>query len=108
MKMAIWLSFDLGVRGDYEGFYTWLDSKGAIECGNGFAFFKYDVSEDIVERLKKDIEENVEVNKKTRIYIVYRDEKTQKMKGQFILGARKDAPWSGYAGNQNQIDEEEE
>ncbi len=33
MRRAIWISYDFGVRGDYEGFYTWLDLHDAIECG---------------------------------------------------------------------------
>ena len=28
MTARIWLSFDLGVRGDYSALYTWLDDKG--------------------------------------------------------------------------------
>ena len=31
---TIWISYDLGVRGDYEGLYAWLDSHGAKECGD--------------------------------------------------------------------------
>lgn len=107
MKEAIWINFDLGVRGDYEGFYTWLDSKRAIECGDSFAFFDYGGSEDIIERLKKEIEENVELNKKTRIYVIFRDPETKKMKGKFIFGVRKAAPWTGYSGSQDQTEEEE-
>ena len=41
MKRAIWISYDFGVRGDYEGIYTWLDDHGAIECGDSIAFLKY-------------------------------------------------------------------
>ncbi len=107
MKKAVWISFDLGVRGDYEGFYTWLDSKNAIECGDNFAFFKYDVPGDIVESLKKEIEENIEVNKKTRVYAIFRDPESKKMKGKFILGNRKAAPWTGYSGSPEQTEEEE-
>ena len=28
MQTRIWLSFDLGVSGDYEGMYMWLDDRG--------------------------------------------------------------------------------
>jgi hypothetical protein len=106
MEKPIWISFDLGVRGDYEGLYTWLDSKGAVECGSSFAFFSYDASGDMIESLKKEIEENVELNKKARIYIIYRDPKTKKTKGKFIFGTRKAPPWTGYAGVENQAEEE--
>ncbi|SLM29814.1 conserved hypothetical protein [Desulfamplus magnetovallimortis] len=107
MKQSIWISFDLGVRGDYEGLYQWLDSKGAIECGDNFAFFKYESSGDIIENLKNEIEESIEINKKTRIYIIYRNGVDAKMKGRFIFGTRKAAPWTGYAEHQEFIEEEE-
>ncbi|NJK35059.1 MAG: hypothetical protein HC919_08960 [Oscillatoriales cyanobacterium SM2_2_1] len=108
MKLSIWISYDLGVRGDYEGFYTWMDAKGAIECGDSFAFLKYEFSGDIIETLKEEIEKNVETNKKTRIYVIYRDVETGRIKGKFIFGKRKAAPWTGYAETQAQSEEEEE
>ena len=40
MEKAIWLSYDLGIQGDYESLYQWLDSQGAIERGDSVAFFK--------------------------------------------------------------------
>jgi hypothetical protein len=107
MKKGIWMSFDLGVRGDYEGLYTWLDSQEAIECGDNFAFIKCDISDDIVENIKKEIEDNIEINKKSRIYIIFRDPKTEKMKGKFIFGRRKSSPWTGYSVSQEQAEEEE-
>ena len=106
MKKTLWLSYDLGVRGDYEGLYTWLDGKNAIECGDSLAFIKTDISDDIIESLKKDIEEHIETNKKTRIYIIYRD--NNKMKGKFLIGSRKAAPWTGYAGADDSYEEEAE
>ena len=32
-RSTIWISYDLGVRGDYENLYSWLDTHGAKECG---------------------------------------------------------------------------
>jgi len=32
MKSAVWISFDLDIKGDYKGFYAWLDNHGAREC----------------------------------------------------------------------------
>lgn len=43
MKKAIWISYDLGVKGDYEGLYAWLDDHKAIECGDSVAFINYSV-----------------------------------------------------------------
>jgi len=33
MKKLIWIAFDLGVRGDYDGIYEFLDTHEAKECG---------------------------------------------------------------------------
>ena len=40
MQRSIWLSYDLGVRGDYEGMYSWLENHAAKECGSSVAFLK--------------------------------------------------------------------
>ena len=107
MEKGIWVGFDLGIRGDYEGFYAWLDSKNAVECGDNLAYFKTEDSKNTVENLKKEIEENVELTKRTRIYLIYRNQKTQKMSGKFIFGTRKAPLWTGYAVKPEQIEEEE-
>lgn len=107
MKRAIWISYDLGVRGDYEGIYTWLDEHGAIECGDSIAFLKYEFPEDLIESLKKDFKESIDVTKKTRVYVIWRDTETKKMKGRFILGTRQSSPWTGYAGGEEELEDEE-
>ena len=107
MKKALWISYDIGVRGDYEGLYAWLDNKGAIECGDSLAFFTYEADGDIIKSLKKEIEEAVEITKKMRIYVIYRDAETNKMKGKFVFGTRKAAPWTGCASVPGQTVEEE-
>jgi hypothetical protein len=35
-----WLSFDLGLQGDYDSLYAWLDKQGAQECGDSVATFE--------------------------------------------------------------------
>ena len=97
MKKGVWLSFDLGVSGDYEGMYSWLDHHDAIECGDSLAFLQYEPKENLVEEIKRDIQNTVELNeKKNRVYLIYRSEDL-KMKGIFLFGSRKKAPWTGYA-----------
>ena len=60
MKGTIWLSYDLGVSGDYEGIYAWLENHDAKECGSSVAFLKsYEFEGDLLESLKADIEEAV-------------------------------------------------
>jgi len=107
MESAIWISYDFGVRGDYEGIYTWLDEHGAIECGDNIAFLKFEFSGDLVEALKQDIKDSVEVTKKTRIYVIWRDTATKKMKGRFIFGTRKSPPWTGYASGKEVLEDVE-
>ena len=97
MKSAIWISFDLGVRGDYEGMYAWLDRHGAKECGSGIAILSYEYTGDFLEALKPDLAASIQTDKKTRIYVIYRESSTGQNKGQFIFGGRKASPWEGYA-----------
>ena len=95
MKKAIWLSFDLGVNGDYEGMYAWLDSHNAEECGDSVAFLNYDEKLDVVDEVQKDIKQNIKLNNRSRIYLIHRS-KEKKLRGEFIVGGRKQAPWTGY------------
>ena len=96
MKKAIWISYDLGIGGDYEGLYRWLANHEAVECGDGVAFFNY-IPKDtglLLEELKGEIEANVRINNKTRIYCIRKVE--NKVKGAFLFGTRKGNPWEGY------------
>lgn len=85
--MRYWLSFDLGLRGNYEGLYEWLDNIGAKECGENVATFETTKTR---EEIAKELSELLD--KKARVYII-----NMKQGGKFILGKRKVAPWSGYA-----------
>jgi len=107
MKRAIWLSFDLGVRGDYEGIYTWLDEHDATECGDNVAFLDYEFKGELLEALKRDLKESVDVTRKTRIYVIHRDPKKKTMKGRFIFGSRKAPPWSGYGRGEEEVEADE-
>ena len=64
MKKAIWISYDLGIGGDYDGLYRWLANHSAVECGDGLAFFNYQAksSDKILEELKAEIEAGVRIN----------------------------------------------
>ena len=106
MQKTIWLSFDLGIRGDYEGIYTWLDDHQAKECGDNIAVLKYDFSVALLDDLKSDISRSIELTKKSRIYVIWRDDTTKKMKGRFICGTRKSPPWTGYANGDEVVEDE--
>jgi hypothetical protein len=96
-KKAFWISYDLGLKGDYSGIYTWLDNVKAKECGDSVAFFAKEYTGDIVEAVKKDILQYFTPSKTDRIYLIYLETKTGKVKGNFLFGGRKRAPWEGYA-----------
>ena len=105
MQRVVWISFDLGVRGDYEGMYAWLDEQKAKECGDSLACVKYEFDGDLTESLLEDLKEAVDITKKTRIYLLWQDPVSRVMKGRFVLGGRKCAtmgwPRRGARSRQN-------
>lgn len=106
-KSAIWLSYDLGVNGDYEGMYSWLDSHGAKECGSSVAYLKdYEFEGDLPASLKKDVSETVALNRRSRVYVIFKD--NGRMRGRYLIGKRKAPPWSGYGSEAEQEYDEEQ
>lgn len=96
-RSTIWISYDLGVRGDYEGLYSWLDAHGAKECGDSVAVLNYEYTSTLPEKLKAELKKAFAVDKRTRIYVIYREQATNKNKGSFLFGGRRAAAWTGYA-----------
>ena len=106
MKQRVWLSFDLGINGDYHGMYELLDKQEASECGSSFASFIYTYENILIEELKQEIIENINIDNRDRVYIIYKNEKERTV-GRFIIGKRKKPPWLGYAqGISDEIDSE--
>jgi hypothetical protein len=100
MKRTIWLSYDLGIKGDYPGLYKWLDSHKAKECGNSIAYLNYEYKSELLPELLEDIKTNIDFKSGDRIYLianVSNESGTQKVSGTFIIGNRKASPWEGYA-----------
>ena len=104
-KKAVWLSYDLGLRGDYTGLYAWLDTHGARECGDATAFFETDTPQDVSDWLRQELTQHVKLAPNDRLYAIYHD--GPKMKGKFINGGRKRAPWEGYGHYQGAEDTED-
>ena len=104
---AFWISYDLGLKGDYSGLYTWLDSVKAKECGDSIAFFTLEDKGNYVEEIKEEILKYTKLGKSDRVYLIFRENKTGKLKGNFLFGGRKRAPWEGYStedqGNEEDI-----
>lgn len=95
MKRAIWLSYDLGIGGDYESLYAWLADQNAKECGDSLAFFSLESQGDVVSELQASLRNAIQIEKRTRVYAIYRGD-DGKNKGVFLFGTRKQAPWTGY------------
>src|SRR5271168_3010947 len=83
-----WLSYDLGLRGDYDSLYEWLDAHSASECGDSLATFKSDRTGD---ELRDELTELLGETGKVRIYLISAGS------GSFLIGKRKAAPWAGYS-----------
>lgn len=105
MKSSVWVSFDLGVRGDYEGIYVWLAKHDARECGDNVAYFLYEHSGDLRQEIKLDLKASLNLDdQKNRIYVIWKDSKG-KPRGSFIFGQRRIPPWAGYAVTGEQVDD---
>jgi len=101
MTRNFWLSYDLGIQGDYNRMYAWLDNHSAVECGDSAAFLQYDIpyemnDETFMSFLKKDLEESVSFKPGDRVYIVRYIVEKKHPYGKFLIGNRKSAPWEGY------------
>ena len=95
MTKWVWVSYDLGVDGDYEGMYAWLDNHAAKECGDSVALVLYESHGDLVAELKAELKASVRLTPKSRIYAIYLGD-GMKIKGTWLVGSRKQAPWTGY------------
>lgn len=84
-----WVSFDLGLMGDYSPLYEWLDSHKAEECVDGLATFTSPLTRD---QLAEEIKRTVNNVNRPRVYLISRQKG-----GRFVVGGRKTAPWIGSA-----------
>ncbi len=113
MTKAIWISYDLGIKGDYPQLYAWLDDRDAKEAGNSVAFLNYEFQgksdSDFKKALKNDLESNIDFKPGDRIYVIRGRvvEGKTKFSGTFILGKRKSSPWEGYGQNNDEITDED-
>jgi hypothetical protein len=100
MNKTLWLSYDLGVQGDYESLYRWLDQHQAKECGDSLAVLQYPTKPKAktnwLNELRQELEEAIDINQRSRIYVIYTNDKG-KMSGRFLIGNRRAPAWTGYA-----------
>lgn len=106
MQKTIWLSYDLGVKGDYKSLYRWLDNVGAVECGDSLALIKLDVpnGQNPPDFVKESIASIVSLSSSDRIYIIWKNSEGLS-KGRFIFGRRKASPWVGYGDSTSDEDD---
>lgn len=105
-KQRVWLSYDLGIRGNYSSLYEWLDKYNAKECGDSVATFIFEYSKNSRNELLEDLESNVELDENARIYLI--STTGGKIGGRFIKGRRKSSPWEGYYSNQESNEDDSE
>lgn len=107
-KQAIWLSYDLGIKGDYPGLYRFLDKNNAKECGNSIAYLNFEYNTNLEFELTNIIKESVELKNGDRIYAIFKavnENGEISARGKFIIGNRKGSPWEGYfPTDENSID----
>ena len=98
MEKTYWLSYDLGIGGNYEKLYGWLDDHKAKPCGDSVAYFQYSYNqgENPDEALKKDLLGALDLKAGNKLYIIRKNDDTNKIMGTFIYGKRNAAPWEGY------------
>lgn len=106
-KKTYWMSYDLGVGGDYQHLYQWLDDHEAKPCGDSVAFFyfPYD-SADPDKELLEDIKNTVKLDPGNILYVVRKKEGEPNFYGSFLYGKRKSAPWVGYGTKPNEAEDE--
>lgn len=107
-QKGVWLSYDLGFRGDYEALYAWLDDHKAKECGDNLAYFRFDCEGNIFQALKSELSKVISLDKSSRIYAMCKVEGEEKgrFQGRFVVGRRRQAPWSGYGSLSEQEEDE--
>jgi hypothetical protein len=97
LDQTVWLSYDLGIDGDYSSLYKFLDKHKAKECGDSIAFFKYTYSKNktLIKNIAEDLSKVVKFRDTDRLYLIFTRER--KTVGTFFKGGRKRPPWEGYA-----------
>lgn len=96
-SQAVWLSYDLGIPGDYDVLYSWFDQHDAKVCGRNVAFLNYSYRENFKEELTEELRPMAEPTRKACMYAIYYDIHEQKIKGTYLVGRRRWTPWHGYA-----------
>ena len=103
--MNVFISYDFGMKGDYEGLFKWLDEHHAEERGYGIGMikdFQYDktiikTDLDLFNYVKDELKIKIKIGSTDRIYMIWDSVETSKIQAGFLFGKSKQAPWTGYA-----------
>jgi len=105
-RTGYWLTYDLGIDGDYDGLYAWLDSVQAKECGDSACYFEYEVrGAEPTKAILASIKKSATLRAKDRVYLIWPKPAGSGYKGRFFAGKRRRAPWAGYAVESSDEDE---
>jgi hypothetical protein len=101
----VWITFDLGLDGDYKGLYAWLDAHDANGCGESVAVLTYHCEGAIPDGIREELEASVRIDGNASIYVIYRDPATNENRGAFIFGERKAPVWNGYSSSRLDVEQ---
>ncbi|MEM0578308.1 hypothetical protein [Flavobacterium polysaccharolyticum] len=106
MKKTIFISYDFGMKGDYEGLFKWLDENNAEERGYGIGIIKeypckptIKTDIDFIKSVRNELKDKIKVGSNDRIYMIWNSFEVNKLKAGFLFGKSKQSPWTGYAQN---------
>ncbi len=102
---TVWITFDLGVHGDYKGLYAWLDAHEANGCGESVAVLTYRCEGSIPDRIREELRKRIGIDDQTSVYVIYRDPTTNENRGAFIFGERKAPVWNGCSSSRPNADQ---
>ena len=94
-KQQVWISYDLGIQGDYESLYRWLDEHHAVECGDTVALIEFEYRQDLPRELHQALTSKVQLGPASRVYVLVGT--NDGVRGGWLIGRRHRAPWEGYA-----------
>lgn len=106
MIKNIFVTFDFGMKGDYDGLFKWLDENNAEERGYGVARIpSYNLDKNIttdlavLKSVRETLKERINIGNSDRIYLMWPSLEKKSLAAGFAFGKQKQAPWEGFAHN---------
>lgn len=105
MTRSVFISYDFGIKGDFDNLYKWLDESNAQERGYGLAYIKnFKIPEEIKSdgdfflHIRKLLNSKIKLGGTDRIYMIWGSiEASKKTTSGFLFGKAKQSPWTGFA-----------